>query len=295
MSEEVWTIARILNSSSQFLEEKGVESPRRNAELLLGKILSMSRVDLYVHHDRPLAEAELSELRTLLRRRGHHEPLQYILGEVEFCGLTFEIIPGLLVPRPETEELVEICIQAFSRQEGEAVLRILDIGTGSGCVAVALAARIPHAMVDAVDVDYDACTCTAQNASRHGVDRRVRALVGDLFSSHAIGVMSPPYDVIVSNPPYVTQAEHVTLAPEIRQHESARALVGGHDGLSFYRKIAELLPTLLKPGGFLAVEVGKDQSEKVAEILTETLESYVIHADISGIPRVVTGVRKQNP
>ena len=289
MSERVWTTLEILNTAQRYLQEKGIENPRGNAEQLLGKALGVPRIELYLQHDRPLRESEVTAFRDLLRRRAKHEPLQLILGAVEFCGLKLSVLPGLLIPRPETEELAETIIQSLPH---DRPLRALDIGTGTGCLAVALAAHLPHLNVDAVDLDFDAVRCTQQNAERHHLNDRVRAFTADLFAPRFLQLVRPPYDLVVSNPPYVTAAEHETLAPEVAHFESHKALVGGADGLAFYRRIAELLPTLLKSLGLLAVEIGYAQSAAVTSIFSETLDALVCHNDMSNVPRIITGTLK---
>jgi release factor glutamine methyltransferase len=286
MNERVWTTLEILSTAQHYLQEKGIENPRGNAEQLLGKALGLPRIELYLQHDRPLHEQEVAAFRDLLRRRAKHEPLQLILGSVEFCGLKLNVLPGLLIPRPETEELIEKVVQFFPHDQP---MRALDVGTGTGCIAIALAAALPCLDVDAVDDDFDAVRCTQQNAEQLHLHDRVRALAADLFSSRFMQIVKPPYDLVVSNPPYVTAAEHETLVPEITQHESRRALIGGSDGLAFYRRIAELLPALLKPSGLFAGEIGSAQSTKVMSIFSETLDSLVCHNDLSNVPRIIMG------
>jgi release factor glutamine methyltransferase len=286
MSERVWTMLEILNTAQHFLQEKGIENPRGSAEQLLGKALGVPRIELYLQHDRPLREQEVAAFRDLLRRRAKHEPLQLILGSVEFCGLKLNVLPGLLIPRPETEELVEKIVQSLPHDQP---LRALDVGTGTGCIAIALAAALPKLIVDAVDDDFDAVRCAQQNAEQLHLNDRVCARAADLFSTRLMQIVRPPYDLVISNPPYVTAAEHETLAPEVTQYESRRALVGGADGLAFYRRIAELLPVLLNPGGLLAVEIGFAQSAEVMAIFSETLDALVCHNDLSNVPRIIMG------
>jgi len=293
MRPQSWTVVELLNTTSSFLAEKGIESPRRNAELMLGKVLVLPRVELYLQYDRPLKETELAAFRELVRRRSRREPLQQILGVVEFCGLTLDVPPGVLIPRPETEELVAHVVREIRSTPGLTAPRVLDLGCGSGCIAVALAVELPNAQVDAVDVDYEALRCTAKNAERHGVSGRVRTIRADVLDERFIAMVSPPYDVVISNPPYVTDAEYTTLAPEVRDYEPRHALAGGKDGMRFYRRIAELTPTLLRPGGMVALEIGADQSDAVLGLLRGALGNAVVHADMAGLPRIIMGVRPE--
>jgi len=293
MSERVWTLIEILNTAHHYLEEKGIESARRNAEALLGKAVGLARIDLYVQHDRPLTSAQVAIFRELLRRRAQREPLQLILGTVDFYGVTLEVVPGLLVPRPETEELADYVTSEISSYAEGSPLRMLDIGTGTGCLAVSIAARVPHVEVDAVDSDFEAVRCTNRNAAVNDVEERVHGILSDAFSERFMSCVTPPYDVVVSNPPYVSESEYAALAPEIRGHEARHALIANDNGLAFYKRIAGLLPNLLRPGGLLAVEIGATQGQAVAEILQSNLVSVAVRNDLSGLPRIVTGRRKQ--
>jgi release factor glutamine methyltransferase len=289
MNERSWTLIDLLNTACRYLEEKEIENPRRNAEAMLGKVLGLPRIELYLQHDRPLSAEQVNAFRELTKRRVRHEPLQLILGTVEFFGVTLDVRPGLLIPRPETEELAEHLAREMTIRSAHGSLRMLDIGCGTGCLSVSLAAEIPHLSVDAADVDYDAVRCTSQNADLNGVASRVRALQADIFSDRFLRAVSPPYDAVVSNPPYVTEEDYAGLAPEVREHESRRALVAADGGLAFYRRIADLLPTLLKPEGFLAVEIGAGQEASIYEIFRDLLSPLAVHRDLRGIPRIVTG------
>jgi release factor glutamine methyltransferase len=293
MSDRVWTVKELLGTARRYLEEKGIENPRGNAEALLGKAMSLPRIELHLQHERPLTESELGAFRTLLKRRAGHEPLQLILGSVEFAGVRIEVQPGVLIPRPETEELTEFAAAQLAPSAG-APLRILDLGTGSGCIAIALAKRYPLAEVDAVDADFEAMRAASRNARTNGVGDRVRAILGDVFSPRFLTSVAPPYDALVSNPPYVTEAEYESLSAEIRAHEPKRALTAGKDGLAFYRRMVELLPDLLRPGGLLAVEIGIRQSEAVASLFRDMLETVSVLPDMAGTPRIVTGRARNN-
>jgi release factor glutamine methyltransferase len=287
MSDRVWTVKDILDTARRYLEEKGMENARGDAESLLGKALNLPRIELYLQHERPLSEGEVAVFRELLRRRGKREPLQLILGRLEFAGAQIEVLPGVLIPRPETEELTEYVIS----QLPNSALRILDIGTGSGCIAVALAKRLPAITVDAVDADFEAVRLTSRNAQANGVSERVRAILCDIFSPRVPTSIAPPYDVVVSNPPYVSKRDYETLAPEIRDHEPKHALVAGDDGLEFYRRLVELLPALLKDDGRFAIEIGAGQEDSVRALFTALNCELATHHDMAGVPRILSGIR----
>jgi release factor glutamine methyltransferase len=278
-----------MNSAQSYLAGKGVDNPRRSAEALLSITLDLPRIQLYMQHDRLLQPDEVSRYRELIRRRAEREPLQLIIGTVQFCGVTIKVSPGLLIPRPETEELAAYAIDWIEKSEGQ--LRLLDIGTGTGCLAVAIAAASPMCVVDAVDVDPLAVSCSRENAKANQVSDRVRVRQTDFLASAFVDGISEPYDLVVSNPPYVAERDFESLAPEIQKYESRRALVADEDGLLFYHRMRELTPRLLKRGGRLVVETGYNQAERVRDLLADTLRDVVAIADLARIPRIVTGVR----
>jgi release factor glutamine methyltransferase len=293
MSDRVWRLMELINTSTQYLEGKGIESPRRNAEALLGKILNLPRIELYLQHDRPLTPQEVDAYRELIRRRSKHEPLQLLLGSVEFDGVRLEVVPGLLIPRPETEQLVERAAQFLSSRP-PTPCRILDIGTGTGCIAVALASRFKNAQIDAVDISFDAIRCAERNAEANGLGSQVHGILVDIFDQDFPNSVKPPYDIIVSNPPYISEQDYATLAAEVRDHEPKQALVAAENGLAFYRRLADLLPTLLSGDGLLAVEIGYDQAESVPDLFHPVCETVDVGKDLSGIPRIVSATLKPN-
>jgi release factor glutamine methyltransferase len=291
--DKSWTLLDLLNVTRDYLAGKGIENPRGSTEALLGKVLNMPRVELYVQHDRPLREEEVEQFRSLIKRRLKHEPLQLILGKAEFCGAMLELAPGLLIPRPETEELVENVLREISSVSQNQSLRALDIGCGTGCIAVALAKHATHVTVDAVDIEPTAIRITESNAARNGVLARVNSICADLFSPQFTQLLNPPYDVLISNPPYVREQDFSQLTPEVRLYESRLALVASEEGLAFYRRISILLPTLLRPHGLVALEVGFGQSDSVCELLHGGLDTMTVHKDLAGIARMIFGRRKQ--
>lgn len=254
---ETWTVLKVLDWTKGYLADKGVENARLESEWLLCAVLGLDRMGLYVNFDKPLTEAELTSFRGMVARRAKREPLQYILGSQEFMGLEFDVLPGVLIPRHDTEVLVTALIQRAGEQS-----RILDIGVGSGCIAVALARALPQAEVVGVDNSPEALVLAQQNAARLGV--RITLFAGSLFEPFP----GQKFDLIVSNPPYIPTTDLETLQPEVRDFEPIQALDGGPDGLDFYQRITQAAPAYLKPGGWLLFEVGVNQAEPVQKLFT---------------------------
>jgi release factor glutamine methyltransferase len=276
---EPWTILKVLNWTKGYLAEKGVENARLEAEWLLSAALGLDRVGLYVNFEKPLSPDELASIRGMVGRRAKREPLQYILGNQEFMGLEFRVTPGVLIPRNDTETLVQ---EAMNR--AGTAKRVLDIGAGSGCIAVALAKLLPLAEVVAVDSSGAALVVARENAEHNGVT--VRFVSGSLFEPF----IGNRFDLIVSNPPYIPTAELAGLQPEVSQFEPKGALDGGPDGLDYYRLIVPAAPEYLTPGGWLMVEVGVGQAGPVQELFAHAGFREIFTArDLGGIERVVGG------
>jgi release factor glutamine methyltransferase len=284
-----WTVLPLLEWTERYLRERSFEESRLNAELLLAHALRLPRLGLYLQFDRPLAAPELALFRKLLLRRMTHEPVQYILGETEFMGLPFEVTPAVLIPRPETEELVEEAI-GWLRNSGSAEGTIFEIGTGSGNIAVALGKFLPGARVISLEKSGEALAVARRNCVRHGL-QNVEFLQADVFSSELDGEFDGRvFDAVVSNPPYVPAAEFSLLQPEVRDFEPRLATTDGADGFLFIRRIAGLACRLLRPGGGMFLEIGYGQADVAERIARESgLRGVGVRKDFAGIARILRG------
>jgi release factor glutamine methyltransferase len=272
------TVGEVLRRATEFLAGKGVESPRLDAEHLLGKALGLSRVELYMHHDRPLSDAERDDYRELVRRRGEREPLAYVLGEWGFRRLTLTTDRRALVPRPETEVVVERCLALLDG----GTPRVLDVGTGTGAIALAIVDEHPGARVRALDVSTAALALARENAERTGLE--IELVEGDLVG----GLGDREYDLVVSNPPYIAQEEIDTVQPEVRDWEPRLATVGGEHTA----QIAEHALDALVPGGHLVLEVAYTRAVEAAELLERLGYAEVaVLEDLAGRDRIVEGKR----
>jgi release factor glutamine methyltransferase len=270
------TLLAVLQSTTDYFKKKQIENPRLNAEHLLAHSLGRKRIELYLEFERELTDAELTPLREMVRRRGQGEPLQHLLGTVEFCGLIFQCDKRALVPRPETEELVELLKSQITNQKSE----LLDVGTGSGVIALSLASKFPSATVHGVDISDDALGLAAQNAARLGLTDRITFSKSDLLES-----VNHHYDVIVANLPYVARGERETLGREVL-HDPNVALFAGDQGDEMIRRLIETAPAHLKPGGLLALELGLDQAEGLAAFANaQNFHDVVTRRDFAGVVR----------
>ncbi|MEN6484509.1 MAG: peptide chain release factor N(5)-glutamine methyltransferase [Syntrophobacteraceae bacterium] len=288
--EERWTILSVLQWTAAYFSRKGIEQSRANAEVLLAHVLGVERIQLYLRYDQPMSSTELARFREAVQRRASREPTQYITRRQEFWSLDFEVTPAVLIPRPETEVLVEKALEILPSSPA----RILDIGTGSGAIAVALASERPSLQVVATDRSPAALDVARRNACRHGVQERIHWVCSDLFG--ALSPVQPLFDLIVSNPPYIGETEMPELAPEILKYEPESALRGGGPlGLDIIRRIIETAPPYLKPGGTLLVEIGHKQADVLKEELgwKPGFEALEFIRDYSGILRILH-LRKTN-
>ena len=281
-----WTVLQLLDWTVNYLLEKSFEDARLQTERLLAHALNLSRIELYTNFDRPLTSDELAEFKILLKRRLSHEPLQYIIGSTEFMSLDFNINPNVLIPRPETEVLVEQVIKyCENRFSADETVKILDIGTGSGCIAVSLAHYITDADVSAVDNSEQALETAKINAEQHHVK----------IDFHEIDAVKPwpveflqSFHVVVSNPPYVSYQEFEQLPAEIKEFEPKQSLLGGNDGLEFYRKFSTILPTLLLDNSTAFFEIGEKQASSVSHIFSDAgFQNVQVINDLAGRNRVV--------
>jgi release factor glutamine methyltransferase len=274
-----WTIRSVVAWSTDDFQKRGLPSPRLDAELLVAHALGIDRVGLYMDLDRPLAAGELAAIRELVARRRTAEPVAYILGRREFYGRPFGVGRSVLVPRPETETLVELALGLLPQ---DVPATILDVGIGSGCIALSVLAERPHVTAVGVDVSSAALEVAAENAARLGLSDRIELRRGDVYDGLPADVR---FDLIVSNPPYVTEAEYPELARDIRDHEPRMALVAGRDGLDVIRRLAEgaaaRAPRLL-------IEIGKGQADAVEELLLRHFARVERHPDLGGIERVMS-------
>jgi release factor glutamine methyltransferase len=284
MQQEAWTTLKVLNWTKDFLTSKGVENSRLEAEWMLCAVTGFDRVGLYLNYDKPLSDDELSAYRSMVSRRSKREPLQHILGSQEFCGLDFEVSADVLIPRHDTEVLVTQALALMPHAK-----TILDIGTGSGCIAVSLAIRFPAAAVTATDISAAALSVTQRNILKHHVN--VELLHGSLFEP----IAKRTFDLVASNPPYIPTADLAALEPEVRDYDPVGALDGGADGLDFYRKIIPQAHLHLNRSGWLLLEAGCGQSADLVRICNETgaYSEPLTFNDPGGIIRVVAVQRKE--
>lgn len=283
-SHEPWTIRRVLGWAIDDFRSRGIDSARLDAELLLAFALGTDRLRLILDAMRPLNREELGGYRELIRRRRMGEPVAYILGQREFYGLAFHVDARVLIPRPDTEALVEVALERTDAVS--ASMRALDLCTGSGCVAIAFAAQRPAWEVTGADLSEDALRVARDNASR--LEQRVRFVVGDLFD--ALGA-EERYDLVTANAPYIPSAEIPTLDKGIREFEPRLALVGGGDGLEVIRRVIRDAPARLRQNGVLALEVGYDQAPRVAALMAASgFDDIRVRRDYGGHERVVSGV-----
>lgn len=267
MEKKTWTIKELLNVTAEYLKGRQIDSARLTAEILLAQQLHVDRVKLYLDLDRPLTEGEVSGYRELIRRRASHEPVQYITGQQEFWSLPFHVDPRVLIPRPESELLVEEAIHKARMHKEETGLepRILDMGTGSGVLAVCLAKELPEARIWASDIQVGILDVAYLNAKNHHVDDRIVFLRGDLWEP--LEKLHMEWDIIVSNPPYVAAEEYETLPPEVRDYEPRKSLDGGAGGMHYIERIIAGARNRLTPGGWLLLEMDPRQTGEALRIM----------------------------
>jgi len=279
-----WTIIDLVKWGTEFFEGKGIESARLNIELLLCDVLKIDRMTVYTQFDKPVAKQELARLKELVKRRAAREPLQYILGSQNFCGLDFIVNESVLIPRPETELLVEKVIDNVKSSKSSST-RILDIGTGSGCIALTLGKNISNASITAVDYENSVLEVAQENAKELKIEN-VEFMQCDILKALPA---TAPYDIIVSNPPYIDLVEYGKSQPEVLEYEPKSALTDHAGGLTFYKRFAEIFKTLLTDRGQFFLEIGYGQESDILRIFRESGYSVSSEKDFAGIPRIVFG------
>lgn len=270
MTQKRWTIQQILRVTTGFLRDRGIENPRLCSEVLLSHQLKKSRVQVYLDFDQPLRSSEIAGYRSLIRRRLEREPLQYITGHQEFWSLDFFVNPAVLIPRAETEILVE---EAIKLKESNVLAdsarpEMLDLGTGSGAIAVSLAKEIESAGIWASDISFEALAVARENAKHHNLNSRIRFCQGDLWQPFSRSSIA--FDIVISNPPYIPHEAFETLPPEVRHYEPRIALDGHENGMHFIERIIEESGIYLKPGGWLLIEMDPDQTERALRLIDST-------------------------
>jgi release factor glutamine methyltransferase len=283
MSDDVWTVGRLLTWTTDWLGARGSDAPRLDAEVLLAHVRGCPRIALYTAFDTPVADAERARFRELVKRRGEGEPVAYLVGSREFFSLAFTVTKDVLIPRPETEGLV---VRSLDLVKSAAAPRIADVGTGSGAIAVTLAKQLPRATLVATDIAPAALAVAQANAERHGVAERITFVECDLLADpQAAG----PWDVIVSNPPYVRDDEYAALPRDVRDHEPKTALVAGPTGVEIVTRLAAEAAERLAPGGWLLVEIGPSTAAAAESALAAQpgLVPGPTLKDLAGLPRIV--------
>ena len=288
------TVLEVIQRSTEFLARRGVESARLNAELLTAHVLVLPRLQLYLNFERTLTDPELDALRQLVKRRSEREPLQHLTGSTSFCGLEIKVSPCVLIPRPETEVLAERA-WGFLGSWPDGAPTVLDFGTGSGCLAIALAVKCPSAALHALDISEEALVSARANAEVHGLAARIQFHLGDGLAALPGGLRAPgTFALLVSNPPYIPTGEIATLAPEVRDHDPRRALDGGEDGLDFYRRLAAETGPLLHPAGRIMLELGDGQAEAVRGLFEAgPWRVEAVENDLTGRARIFVAQPRQ--
>jgi release factor glutamine methyltransferase len=289
--EGTWNVRRLLEWTTPFFSRKGIDSPRLCAELLLAHALGVPRIKLYTDYEKPVSPAKLTEFRELVKRAAEDEPVAYLTGKAHFFNLEFEVTRDVLIPRPDTETLVEHVIQLVRRQPGLEAARVLDLCTGSGCIAAAIAKNVKSSIVVATEVSPAAAVVAKRNVEKLGLAERVTVLEGDLFEPLETLVDRHPFDLIVSNPPYIPTGQIAGLDRSVRDYEPIGALDGGLDGLTLHRRILREGAGRLVAGGHVLLEIAFDQGELARGIFGEHSEftEVKILKDHAGNDRVVTG------
>ncbi len=284
---QTWTIKALLDWIAPYLEEKSVDAPRLCAELLMCHVLGKQRMELYTQFDAIVPPAQLAQLRALVKRAGDHEPVAYLVGRTEFYSMELTVRPGCLIPRPETEMLVQHAIEFLRTREGQQ--SVLDLCTGSGCVATAIAHNFKNADITATDLSQAALDIATENIAKHRLTERITLQQGDLLAP----VSSGPFDLIVSNPPYVSEAEYEALDKNVKDYEPREALLAGPKGLDMYERLLGSMEPHLKPNAAVMLEIGYSQGPELHALLENTgmFSQVQVHKDLQKLDRLAVGIR----
>jgi len=283
----IWTIQKLLNWITQYLTDKGIDSPRLGAELLLSQVLGLKRIELYTKFDKIVAGQELDKLHDLVKRAGQNEPVAYLTGRTEFYSLELNITGDCMIPRPETELLVQRAIEFLRTRTG--IQFVCDLCTGSGCIAVAIAKNFPNSRIIATDISSAALTVAAGNVEKHRLKEQIKLLCGDLFEPLIRHLDVDKFDLIVCNPPYVSAAEYEKLDKNVKDYEPKIALFAGDDGMNSYQRIIEKANQFLKTGAALMLEIGYAQGSAIVSLLEQTgaFNEIKIEKDVHDNDRIV--------
>lgn len=287
----IWTIQKLLNWTTEYLTNKGVDSPRLSAELLISHVTGLKRIELYTQFDKQVPQQQLDKLHEYVKRAGLQEPVAYLTGKTEFYSLELDITSDCLIPRPETELLVQRAIEFLRTRYGTQY--VCDLCTGSGCIAVAIANNFPDVHIIATDISAAALEVAARNVEKHKLNEHVQLLCGDLFEPIIQQLDVKQFDLIVCNPPYVSTTEYEKLDKNVKDYEPQSALLAGEDGLDVYRKIIEKVDVFLKSGASLMLEIGYAQGPAIRELLEQTgfLAEIKIEKDFHNNDRIIMAKR----
>ncbi len=286
-----WSIQKLLNWITEYLTEKAIDSPRLSTELLLSHVLSMKRIELYTQFDKLVSKPQLDRLHALVKRAGQHEPIAYLAGKTEFYSLELDITSDCLIPRPETELLVERAIEFLRKRTGPQF--VCDLCTGCGCIAVAIAKNFPQARIIATDISDAALSIAAANTEKHNLKDRIKLLCGNLFDPVMPQLDVEKFDLIVCNPPYITETEFQTLDRNVKDYEPESALLAGPQGLDIYRRIIEQANRFLKPDAALMLEIGCCQGKAVSQLLEHAacFDQISVEKDAHDNDRIAVAVK----
>ena len=291
---QTWTIQKLLNWTTDHFTEKSIDSPRLSAELLLSHVVGLKRIELYTQFDKLVSQQQLDRLHALVKRAGQHEPIAYLTGKTEFYSLRLNVTPDCMIPRPETELLVERAVEFLRRRTGKQF--VCDLCTGCGCIAIAIAKNFPDADIIATDISDAALNITAQNIEKHKLKDRIKLLRGDLFDPIIPQLDISKFDLIVCNPPYLSAAEFESLETNVKAYGPRIALYAGEDGLDVYRRIIEKVDQFLKPDAALMLEIGYAQGQAVRELLEQTgcFSEITIEKDFHNNDRIAIAIKKSS-